>query len=214
MNPITFFVDSLFLPFLTFSYNTIYPNYGIAIILLTVLIKLIFFPITKKQFVSMQATQKLQPELKRIQEKLKGQPDKLHKEMMKLWKENNVNPLSGCLPMLIQMPVFLGIFYTVKSDMFINLISAPGVNPGLFSFWLSNLGQPDPFYLLPVIIALSTYWSQKAMMKEPSQKPLLIFMPIIMLVFCVNMPSGVLLYWASSQLISMVQQKMVMKNNI
>ena len=110
MKPINYLIDSFMIPFLNFSYENIFPNYGIAIILLTVLIKIVFYPLTKKQFEAMKANQKIQPMMKKIQEKYKGQPEKLHKEMTKLWKENNANPLSGCLPALVQLPVFIAVF--------------------------------------------------------------------------------------------------------
>jgi YidC/Oxa1 family membrane protein insertase len=213
MNPITFLVENMMLPFLTFSYEHIVPNYGIAILLLTLVIKIIFYPLTNKQFQSMQMQKKIQPEIKKLQEKYKGEPEKLQKEMMKVWKENKANPLSGCLPTLIQLPFFFAIFYTMKSDAFMNLIAQPGVNPGLFPFWVSNLGVPDKTFILPVLVGISTYLSQKMMTTDPKQAKIFMFMPFFMVFICLKMPTGVLLYWATSQILSVAQQYMIMKRS-
>ena len=115
MGPIDLLIQNWMIPFLKFSYQSIYPNYGMSIILLTVLVKMVFYPLTKKQFVQMKVNQKIQPQIKEIQEKYKKQPEKMHKEMSALWKANNANPLSGCLPALVQLPFFFAIFYTMQS---------------------------------------------------------------------------------------------------
>ena len=210
MGPIRYLTDQVMIPFLTFSYHTIWPNYGVSILLLTLVIKLLFYPLTKKQFESMKITQKIQPQMKKLQEKFKGQPEKLHQEMMKLWKEHNANPLGGCLPALVQLPFFFAVFYTVKSPGFQAIVLAPGINHGLFSFWLSNLTLPDHTFILPVLIAVSTYLSQRMMVMEQSQRALMTVMPVVMFVVCLKMPAGVLLYWAASQLILTVQQYLIL----
>ena len=210
MGPINYLTNELMIPFLTFSYQSIYPNYGVSILLLTFLIKVLFYPLTKKQFESMKITQKIQPKMKKIQEKFKGQPEKIHQEVMKLWKENNANPLGGCLPALVQLPVFFAIFYTVKSSAFIALVKSPGINQGLFTFWLADLTVKDTTYILPALVAVSMYLSQKMMVVEESQKMLMTLMPVVMFVVSIQMPSGVLLYWAASQIISTVQQYMIL----
>jgi YidC/Oxa1 family membrane protein insertase len=211
MNPITWLVNHIMMPFLTFSYNSIYPNYGVAIILLTIVVKVVFYPLNNKQYASMQAQKKIQPELKKIQEKYKDQPEKLNKEMMKLWKDNKANPFSGCLPVLIQMPFFFAIFYTIRSEAFKAMIAQPGVNPGLFPFWLSDLGLPDSSYILPVVIGLTMYLSQKMTVTDPKQAKMFMFMPFVMVFICINLPAGVLLYWAISQTLSIVQQKYMLR---
>ena len=212
MNPITYIVESMMIPFLSFSYANIYANYGIAIILLTVMVKVIFLPLTQKQFVSMKATQKIQPEIKKLQEKYKGNPQMMQQEMMKLWKEHNVNPLGGCLPILIQLPFLIAIFYTIKSNSFELLLTQPGVNPGLTSFWLADLALQDKTFILPILLGVSTYWSQKLMTTDAAMKnPVLTFMPVLMFFISISMPSGVLLYWAVSQILSAVHQYIVMK---
>lgn len=204
-------INSIMIPFLEFSYQFIFPNYGIAILLLTLVIKLIFYPLTHKQFKSMEEMKKVQPQLKAIQKKHKDNPKKLQQEMINLYKTNNVNPFSGCLPMLVQLPIFFAVFYTIKSDTFNALLTQPGANAGFLPFWITNLSAPDPIYLLPILVGLSTWWSQKLMVTDPNQQKIMAFMPIMMTVICFKMPAGVLLYWASSQIISTVQQLSITK---
>lgn len=205
MNIFRFLTDDIMLPFLNYSYSIV-PNYGLAIILLTVIIKLAFYPLSKKQFRSMRLSQKIQPELKALQEKYKGDPQTLQKEMMRLWKDNKVNPLGGCLPILVQIPFFFAIFYTVTGDKFKEILTEPGINAGLFSFWLPNLAVHDTFYILPILIGVGTYISQKMMPIDPKQAAIFMFMPFLMAVISMKMPAGALLYWAVSTLVSVAQQ--------
>ncbi len=212
MGFIQYIVNNAFIPLLKLSYAMI-PNYGVAIIFLTLLIKLIFYPLTYKQFKSMKINQKLQPEVKRLQEKFKDDPQQAHKAVMALWKEHNANPFLGCLPTLIQLPFFFAIFWTIKSPAFAQLLSMPGVNPGLFSFWISNLSLPDKTFILPVVIGIATYFSQKMFMTDPKQAALFMFMPFVMVFICLKMPGGVLIYWATSQVISTAQQFLIMRKH-
>ena len=212
MGFIDYIVQNAFIPFLKFSYELI-PNYGIAIILLTLLIKLLFYPLTLKQFKSMKLNQKLQPELKKIQEKFKGEPQKVHKETMSLWKEHNANPFLGCLPTLVQLPFFFAVFWTVKSPVFLEMLSLPGANPGLLTFWIPNLATHDTTYILPVVIGIATYFSQKMFMTDPKQAALFMFMPFVMVFICLKMPGGVLIYWATSQVIATAQQYLIMRKH-
>lgn len=211
MGPINYLVDHMMIPFLEFSYLHFFANYGIAIILLTVLIKLIFFPLMNKQYQSMKMMQKLAPKMKEIREKYKKQPDKMQKETLKLYQENKVNPMSGCLPMIVQIPFFLAIYSTILSENFQSLIKQPGVNPGLFPFWLSDLSLPDNTFVLPLALAGFTYWSQKLIMTDPNQKKFLLLSPLLILGFGFKLPSGVLLYWATSTILSTLQQFWVMR---
>lgn len=211
MGAIDYLIHTLMIPFLTFSHDTIFPNYGVSIILLTLVIRAAFYPLTKKQFQSMKVTQKIQPEMKKIQEKFKGQPEKLQKEMMKLYRENNANPLGGCLPALVQLPFFIAVFYTIKSEAFTTLITQPGINPGFLSFWIPDLAQPDATYILPILVGLTSYLSQKMMTIDPKQAAMFIFMPFFMFFICLKMPGGVLLYWATSQGLSVAQQYYFLK---
>ena len=211
MNPITFLTNDIMLPFLSFSYHNIYPNFGFGIILLTVIIKVILYPLTKQQFESMKRMQEMMPTFKTLREKHKDNPKKLQEETMKIYKQHNINPLGGCLPLIIQMPFLIGLFYSLNSDAFSTLISTNDVFPGLTSFWITNLSQPDPIYLLPIIIGVSTYFGQKMSTVDSNQQKILAFMPILMVGISFQMPAGVLLYWSVSQIISSTQQVLILK---
>lgn len=205
-HPFDALTHGLMLPFLSLCYTTVYPNYGVAIVLLTLIIKLLFFPLTQRQFQAMKITQKLQPEMKRLQEAHKDDPKTLQKEMMALWKKHNANPLSGCLPLLVQLPFFFAIYSAISSPAFKAMIGAEGVNPGLTSFWLTNLSQPDPFFILPASIVVLTWLSQRQMPMDPNQKMLMAILPLMMGVISFNLPAGVLIYWVTQQGISTLQQ--------
>ena len=209
--PIKFLIESFMLPFLSFSYEALIPNYGISIILLTVIIKIIFYPLMNKQYTSMKQMQNIAPKMTEIRQKFKSDPHKMQQEVMKLYKDNNVSPLQGCLPMLLQIPFFIAIYATIISDQFSNLLKTPGINQGLFSFWLSDLTIADGTYILPIILAVFTFYSQKMMMVDPKQKQLLYLSPIMILIFGLQLPSGVLLYWATSTVISTIQQFLIAK---
>jgi len=204
--PIKFLVDQFMMPFLNMVYSSIYPNYGLAIILLTVLIKLLFFPLMQKQYHSMKMMQKLSPQMKEIRAKHKKDPKKMQQLIMELYKEHKVNPLQGCLPMVIQIPFFIAIYGTILSEGFREMIMQEGINPGLFSFWLKDLSAPDPTFILPILLAGFTFWSQKLVMVDPQQQKFLMFSPIIILFFGFKLASGVLLYWAVSTILSTWQQ--------
>ena len=210
--PIKALIESFMIPFLTFSYNTIVPNYGIAIILLTIIIKILFYPLMTKQYKSMKKMQEVAPKMTEIKEKYKKKPEKMQQEIIALYKQHNVNPLQGCLPMLLQIPFFIAIYATIMSDQFSALLDVPGANRGFLSFWLSDLSVADGTFILPVILAVFTFYSQKIMMVDPKQKQLLYLSPIMILIFGLKLPSGVLLYWATSTILSTVQQVMITKN--
>lgn len=213
MNPITFLTDSIMIPFLNFSYHAIYPNFGVGIIILTIIIKLLLYPLTKQQFDSMKKMQTLMPKMKKLKEKYKNDPQGLQLETMKIYKENKVNPLGGCLPMLIQLPFLFALFYTMNGDSFSNLISQNNVFPGFTTFWLPDLSQKDNFFILPLVIGIATYLGQKMASIDANQQKIMVFMPVIMVAVSFQMPSGVLLYWAVSQIISSVQQVLVFSNS-
>lgn len=204
--PIKFLVEQFMLPFLEFCYNNIYSNYGVAIILLTIVIKIVFYPLMKKQYESMSKMQSISPKMKEIREKYKDNPTKMQQEIIGLYKKYKVNPLQGCLPMIIQIPFFIAIYGTILSDTFKNIIADPAINSGLFSFWLSNLSMPDSTLILPIVLAGFTYWSQKLMMVDPAQQKMLLITPIMILFFGLKLPAGVLIYWATQTIITTIQQ--------
>ena len=211
--PIGFLSSTFMMPFLEFSYNTLVPNYGIAIILLTLVIKIAFMPLMNKQFASMKKMKELSPQMTELKEKYKSDPQRMHQETMKLYKDNKVNPLAGCLPMIVQMPFFLAIYATILGAPFTALMNTPGINHGLFSFWLSDLSAPDATFILPIVLAWFTYWSQKLVMVDPQQKKFVWLGPIMILAFGFKLPSGALLYWAVSTIVTAFHQLWIMKQD-
>ncbi len=203
------FLASIMQQFLSLCYElTVHlgiPSYGIAIIIMTILIKVALLPLAVKQIRSMKGMQELQPRIQQIQKKYKGDPQKQQQEMAKMYQELGINPLSGCLPMLIQMPFLISIFYALRQYQY---------NPEHMSFlWLPSLGQHDPYYILPVISALSTFIMQKQTMSSNSsgpsatqQKVMMVFMPLFIGYISLKFPSGLVIYWVVSNIFQMVQQ--------
>ncbi len=164
-----------------------YPSYGVAIILLTIFIKAILAPLTVKQIKSMKAMQELQPRMQELQNKYKNDPARLQAEMGALYKEMGVNPLAGCLPLLVQMPFLIAIFYALQGY--------PYDQNYVQFLWLPSLGEPDPMYILPVL----------------SQKIMTIFMPLFIGYISLNFPSGLVIYWIVSNVFQFVQQHFIYK---
>ncbi len=175
-------------------------NYGIAIIVLTAAIKVLFVPLTYKSMKSMRDMQKLQPELKKLQNKYKDDRTALNKGMMELYKTHKVNPLGGCLPMLLQLPVFIGLYNLLASS--IELRQSP-----LF-FWVKDLSMKDPYYVLPIIMGISMLLQQKMSPTtvDPTQAKIMLIMPVIFTFFFLNFPSGLVLYWLVNNLLTVGQQ--------
>jgi len=194
------------------------PNYGLAIILFTLLIKVILFPLTRKQYISMAKMQEIQPELKKIQKKYKNDPQRSQKEMMNVYQKHGVNPFAGCLPILVQLPILLALFRTLQT--FFDPVKQPEfVNIDKASFlWVGNLGNPDPI-ILPVLVAVSTFVQQKISMQasgmggsgEQTQKILLYFMPIFIGYISRSFPAGLALYWVVYSLFGIVEQYLIKK---
>ena len=199
----------LLVPVLNF-FHAIIPNYGVAIILLTLLVRILFWPLTHKSTEGMKRMQAAQPLLKEIQTKFKDDPQKLQQETMKVYKENKINPLSSCLPMLIQIPVFIALFTVLRSA--VELRFAPFL-------WIADLSEPEnllpgvlPFvsglnilpFLMSGTMVLQTKLSPSA--GDPTQqKMMMVMMPLMMLFMFYSMPSALLLYWTVSQMLAIVQ---------
>ncbi len=200
------------------------PNYGVIIIILSVLTKILFYRLSHKSFKSMKDMQRLQPKLKEIQEKYKDNKDRLNKETMKMYKEAGVNPLGGCLPLLFQMPVFIALFNVLRNT--IELRSAP------FVLWMNDLSSPDvlfdfraklpligsEFHLLPILMGLAMYLQSKLGGSPTGEtattaqtKMMSSMMPIVLTFVFYNMPSGLVLYWFVNNILSIVQQYYVHK---
>lgn len=188
--------EDLLLQVLNFFYHYV-QNYGTAIILLTVAVRIIMLPLTVKQVKSMRALQKIQPKLKKLQEKYKGDKERLQKEMMKFYAEHKVNPLSGCLPLLLQMPIFIALFRM--------LISNEDLKRASF-LWLKSLDKPDPYLILVGLMVITTYLSQKMIAADPQQEKMMLPMTLLMAFIALRLPSGVLLYWVTTNILTMIQQ--------
>lgn len=193
--------------FLTFFYNvsamTGIPNYGVAIILMTIVIKMLLYPLTVKQVRSMKAMQELQPKMKKIQDKYgKKDPQRMQQEVAALYKEAGVNPFAGCLPLLAQMPLLIGIFYAIRDYTY---IGAPSF------LWIENLSLHDPIYILPVLSALTTFIQQKQTTSTNGEinqqaKMMMYIMPVFIGYISISFPAGLVLYWAVSNIMQILQQ--------
>lgn len=179
------------------------PSYGLAIIIMTVLIKIILLPLTQKQMRSMRAMQEIQPKIKFIQERYSGDKDKANEKILELYRRYNVNPLGGCLPLLIQMPIFIAFYQSLLNFNF--------VNPEHAGFlWIPNIGEPDPYLILAILSALTTFLQQKLSMvssnNDKTQRIMLYFMPLMMAWIAVKMPAGLPLYWVLFNIFGILQQ--------
>ncbi len=175
-------------------------NYGVSIILLTVIIKLLFWPLTHKSYASMKNMQKLQPEMQKIREKFKNNREKMNKEIMELYKKHRVNPLGGCLPMVIQIPVFFALYKVLLGS--IELRHAP------FFLWITDLSAKDPYYVTPLIMGATMFLQQKMSptTMDPAQAKIFMLMPVIFTVMFLNFPAGLVLYWLVNNLLTIAQQ--------
>jgi len=187
------------------------PNWGVAIILLTILIKIIFFPLTYSSTKSMSKMADLQPKIKALRAKYKksktdiDQRRQMNEEMMKLYKEQGVNPAGGCLPLLIQLPVFWGVFRM--------LVVAVEFRHAPFMLWITDLSVKDPYYVTPVLMGITQYISQKMTptSADPSQAKMMLVMPFVMTIFFINFQSGLVLYWLTTNVLQIAQQALMNK---
>ncbi len=182
------------------------PNYGVAIILLTILIRLITFPLQWKSFISMKKMQKIQPDLQKIREKYKDEPQKMQMETMELFKRAGANPLSGCLPLLLQMPFFFAIYKVLYTA--VELVGAP------FLGWIVDLSIKDPYYVLPVLMTAAMFLQQKLTPQstmDPTQQKVMLIMPIIFGAMMISLPAGLVLYIFISTAFGLLQQLFVYK---
>lgn len=187
-------------------FHKLIPNWGIAIILLTFVIKIIFFPLTYSSTKSMVKMADLQPKVKAIRAKYKkaksdiAQRRLMNEEMMKLYKEHGVNPAGGCLPMLIQLPVFYGVFRM--------LVVAVEFRHAPFALWITDLSVRDPFYVTPVLMGITQFISQKMTptSADSSQAKMMLIMPFVMTIFFMNFQSGLVLYWLTTNVLQIAQQ--------
>jgi YidC/Oxa1 family membrane protein insertase len=183
-----------------------FPNWGFSIIILTIIIKILFFPLTFSSTKSMAKMQELQPKIKALRSKYKKakkdieQRKKLNEETMKLYKEHGVNPAGGCLPILIQLPIFWGFFRL--------LVVAIEFRHSPFILWINDLSVKDPYYITPILMGITQFINQKMTPSagDPTQKKMMLIMPVIMTIFFMNFQSGLVLYWLTNNVLQIGQQ--------
>ena len=188
---------------LTFIQQLVH-NWGVAIICVTLVVKAILYPLTKAQYTSMAKMRMLQPKLQEMRERFGEDRQRMSQEMMKLYKDEKVNPLGGCLPLLLQMPIFIALYWTFMEA--VELRHAP------FFGWIQDLSAQDPYYILPILMGASMFLLQKMSptpVADPMQQKIMNFMPLIFMVFFLWFPAGLVLYWLVSNLITIIQQQLI-----
>jgi YidC/Oxa1 family membrane protein insertase len=187
-------------------------NYGVAIILLTVVSKVLFYPLTVKSMRSMKAMQALAPQVNALRSKFQKDPQALQRETLALYKKHRVNPMGGCLPMIAQVPIFYALYLALSVS--VELQSSPFLCFGrLFDvdLWICDLAAHDPTYVLPVLMGVTMFVQQKMTptMGDPRQAKMMLFMPVIFTFMFLNLPSGLVLYWTVSNVLQILQQKLM-----
>ena len=195
------------------SFNNLISDYGLSIIVLTILLRLLMWPLTRKSFTSMVAMQKMQPEMARIQKLYKGDKMRLQMEMMKLYQTHKASPMSGCLPMLLQIPIFFALYKAL-------LISVPMRGAGFL--WISDLSMMDSLFILPILMG-ATMWLQQYLQSAASgtsavgpaaqTQKVMKYMPILFTFMFAWMPAGLVLYWTVSNLFGIAQMYIIKKTN-
>ncbi|MEM8868681.1 MAG: membrane protein insertase YidC, partial [Verrucomicrobiota bacterium] len=203
------FISKLLLSFM-YAIHALVQNWGVSIVIMTICIKLLFWPLTAKASQSQKRMASIQGPMAELKEKYKDNPQKMQQETLKLFKEHRVNPVAGCLPMLIQMPIFLGLFYMLRSA------SELRHEPFL---WVSDLSQPDtlteiagfPINILPLFMGVTMYFQMRMMpvspTADPAQQKIFKLLPFVFLIFLYNFSSGLVLYWTVQNLLTILQQK-------
>lgn len=200
----TFIAKPMF-AFLSFIYSHV-GNWGWSIVILTIVVRICLVYPTYKSMVSMQKLKILAPKIKEIQEKYKGNPQKMQMHMMELYKKHKANPLGGCLPILIQIPIFFAIYRVLLNA--IELKAAP------WALWINDLAMHDPYYILPIYMGATMFLQQvitPMTIQDPMQAKIMKFLPLVFVVFFINFPAGLTLYWCVNNTFSLAQQWFVNK---
>lgn len=189
--------------FLQWIHNIV-GNWGYAIILITIVVKGAMYPLTKKQYESMAKMRALKPKMDALKERCGDDKQKLQKGMMELYKKDKVNPMGGCFPLLLQMPIFLALYWV--------LLESVELRHADFIFWITDLSAKDPYFVLPILTGASMYLLQKLQpmtMTDPMQQKIMQFMPVAMSLFFFIFPAGLVLYWLVSNVITLIQAKFI-----
>ena len=175
-------------------------NWGVAIILLTILIKLAFYKLSETSYKSMANMRKLTPRLQALKDRYGDDKERLNKAMMDMYKKEKINPLGGCLPIFVQIPVFIALYWVLLES--VELRQAP------FALWINNLSAPDPYFILPLIMGVSMYIQQKLNPApiDPLQAKIMMSLPLVFTVFFAFFPAGLVLYWTVNNILSIAQQ--------
>ena len=184
--------------------QSIVTNWGVAIIIITLIVKGGMYPLTKAQYTSMAKMRALQPKMTQLKERFGDDKQKISQAMMELYRKEKVNPAGGCLPLIIQMPIFLALYWVFLES--VELRHAP------FMLWIQDLSAQDPFYILPILMGVSMFIMQKMQpmtVQDPMQQKIMQYMPVMFTVFFFWFPSGLVLYWLVSNIISIVQMKII-----
>jgi YidC/Oxa1 family membrane protein insertase len=180
-------------------------NYGLAIIIITCILKLLFFPLTHKSYKSMKEMQKLQPKMAELKEKFKNDRDAMNKAVMEMYKTHKVNPMGGCLPMLVQIPVFFGLYRALMYS--IELRHAP------FALWITDLSAKDPYLVTPIVMGITMFIQQKMTPSnmDPIQAKMMLALPVVFTFMFLNFPSGLVIYWLVNNVLTIGQQMYINK---
>jgi len=223
INAIANFFEALFSPVvdvlgvvLLYFHQSLNAPWWLSIVLLTVIVRSLLFPLTVKQVRSMRAMQDLKPEMDRVRAQYRDNVPRQREEMAKVYQERGVNPLGGCLPILVQMPIFIGIFYVIRQ--FGGYRAGDRVVPPQYEsfhdggiLWFQNLSQADPTYLLPIISAVTMLAATEITAKniDPQQRWLMRLLPIGFTAFLLNFPAGLFVYWITSNLVTLIQNYVI-----
>lgn len=190
-------------------------SYGWAIILFTIVIKMVLYPLTVKQMRSLKMTQLLQPKVKEIQEKYKKDPQKSQQLMMELYKENGANPLSGCLPILVQMPIFIALFRALQRFKYTTAASSQFLWLDVYGKY--DLSHKDPYFIIPLLAGAATFLQQKMSstnVDDPTQRTMLYVMPVMFGYMASTMPAGLGIYWVVFSVMGILQQYFINRQTV
>jgi len=179
-------------------------NWGWSIVIVTLIIKLLFYHLSAKSYRSMSAMKKIQPKINQLKERFENDKQKFTQATFELYKKEKVNPMSGCLPVLVQIPVFIGLYWVLVES--VQLRNAP------FILWIHDLSSKDPFYILPILMGISMFLQQRLNPPpaDPMQAKIMMLMPVIFVLLFMNFPAGLMLYWFVNNLLSFLQQWFIM----